>query len=207
MRIILDNGHGNDTAGKRSQLWDNGKQLFEWEFNRAVVVKLHTMLGEDDYDSEILVPEAYDIPIRERAERANEIHASTPSILISVHGNAAPKQNTGPSGIETFYYSKAGKVLATALQGKLVDTLQWKNRGVKQCYEKITINRGKANEKEIMVYKIALLKYTNMVAVLTENGFYTNFGQCMEMLKPEVMNMIAHAHYEGIKQYLFHLNQ
>ena len=35
--IILDNGHGKETKGKRSPKWDDGTQLFEWEFNRAIV--------------------------------------------------------------------------------------------------------------------------------------------------------------------------
>ena len=27
--VILDNGHGEETAGKRSPVWSDGKQLFE----------------------------------------------------------------------------------------------------------------------------------------------------------------------------------
>ena len=30
--IILDGGHGVDCAGKRSPIWGDGSQLFEWEF-------------------------------------------------------------------------------------------------------------------------------------------------------------------------------
>ena len=32
--ILLDNGHGCDTPGKRSPVWPDGRQLLEWEFNR-----------------------------------------------------------------------------------------------------------------------------------------------------------------------------
>ncbi|MEF1204613.1 hypothetical protein [Photobacterium damselae] len=41
--FILDAGHGGiingqyQTEGKRSPIWDDGSQLFEGEFNRAVV--------------------------------------------------------------------------------------------------------------------------------------------------------------------------
>lgn len=35
MKILIDNGHGRATAGKRSPVWPDGKQLFEYEFNRA----------------------------------------------------------------------------------------------------------------------------------------------------------------------------
>ena len=34
--VILDNGHGEETAGKRSPVWGDGSQLFEWEFNRDI---------------------------------------------------------------------------------------------------------------------------------------------------------------------------
>ena len=43
---IFDNGHGGlvdgvyQTPGKRSPVWPDGKQLFEGEFNRAIVNRL-----------------------------------------------------------------------------------------------------------------------------------------------------------------------
>ncbi len=37
-----------------------------------------------------------------------------------------------------------------------------------------------------------------MPAVLTENGFYTNEHECRELLKPEVMDIIAEAHVTAI---------
>ena len=37
MMILLDNGHGCDTPGKRSPVWPDGRQLLEWEFNRDIV--------------------------------------------------------------------------------------------------------------------------------------------------------------------------
>ena len=43
---ILDNGHGGmidgvyQTPGKRSPVWPDGTQLFEGEFNRAIVDRL-----------------------------------------------------------------------------------------------------------------------------------------------------------------------
>ena len=37
--ILLDNGHGNDTPGKRSPIWPDGSQLLEWQFNRDIVTR------------------------------------------------------------------------------------------------------------------------------------------------------------------------
>lgn len=46
MIVLLDNGHGGivngeyQTTGKRSPIWDDGSQLFEGEFNRAIVNRI-----------------------------------------------------------------------------------------------------------------------------------------------------------------------
>lgn len=200
-KIILDAGHGEDTPGKCSPKWQKGEQLFEWEFTRDIVEQCSIILNNDKYDSEILVPEKKDITIRERAERTNEIHKAKESIFISIHGNAAPNEDSIPSGIETFYYSKAGKVFANFLQDELVSTLQWKDRDIRKAYQRIKNKEG----KRITIYKIAILKLTDPVAILTENGFYTNYKECMKMLNPDVRSNIATATVLGIKKYL--LNQ
>lgn len=206
MIVILDNGHGMDTDGKRSPNWHNGEQLFEWEFNRDVVVMVYDMLRGENIKSTILVNETEDIPIRERVRRANNIHREEESILISIHGNAAPKMNSKPNGLETFYYSLGGKILAGYLQNELVDILGWRDRGIRKAYNKVKINVGTAEEETITTYKIAILKYTDMIAVLTENGFYTNFAQCQDMMKEEIRTAIALAHVTGIKEYLSNQN-
>ena len=43
-RIIIDNGHGIDTKGKRSPVWPDGSQLLEWEFNRDIANRLKEQL-------------------------------------------------------------------------------------------------------------------------------------------------------------------
>ena len=88
--IILDNGHGMETPGKRSPIWDDGKQLFEYEFNRDVVRRISAALNERKIENVILVPEWNDIPLADRAKRANDIAKGNKggAILISVHANA-----------------------------------------------------------------------------------------------------------------------
>lgn len=197
MKIILDNGHGIDTPGKRSPKWQNGEQLFEWEFNRALVSEIDIGLRTEGYDSVILVPEQGDPSIHKRADRANEIHKVEKTIFVSVHGNAAPNMDDQPHGIETFYYSKAGKQFADIMQAELISKMDWKDRGTRKAYQRI-----KKDGKKITIYKIAILKFTNMVAILTENGFYTNFDQCMSMLDEGVRSDIAQAHIKGIIKYI-----
>ena len=44
--IILDNGHGMETPGKRSPIWSDRTQLLEYEFNRDVVRRIEAALNE-----------------------------------------------------------------------------------------------------------------------------------------------------------------
>lgn len=73
MKILIDNGHGRATAGKRSPVWPDGKQLFEYEFNRDIARRMHEALTARGTDSVPVVPEIDDIPLAERTRRVNEI--------------------------------------------------------------------------------------------------------------------------------------
>lgn len=72
--VILDNGHGKETAGKRSPVWGDGSQLFEWEFNRDIVRRIAAKLDDLAIGYEILTPETNDVSLAERCRRANEIY-------------------------------------------------------------------------------------------------------------------------------------
>ena len=69
MKILIDNGHGRATAGKRSPVWPDGKQLFEYEFNRDIARRVHEALTARGADSVPVVPEIDDIPLAERTRR------------------------------------------------------------------------------------------------------------------------------------------
>ena len=96
MKILIDNGHGIQTKGKRSP---DGK-LLEYAYTRELARQIVKILKSRGYDSELLVPEDDDIPLSERVRRVNEIcltyEPSCPAptehpnvILISLHLNAA----------------------------------------------------------------------------------------------------------------------
>ena len=53
--VILDAGHGVDTPGKRSPVWKDGTQLFEWEFNRSIVNRVSYFLELEGIKTHILV--------------------------------------------------------------------------------------------------------------------------------------------------------
>ena len=67
---ILDNGHGGiidgayQTSGKRSPKWEDGTQLFEGEFNRAVVKRIIKMCEKDGIECINLVMNLIDIMLK-----------------------------------------------------------------------------------------------------------------------------------------------
>ena len=96
MKILIDNGHGIQTKGKRSP----DGTLLEYAYTRELARRIVSILQSRGYDSELLVPEDDDIPLSERVRRINEIcltyEPSCPAptghpdvILISLHLNAA----------------------------------------------------------------------------------------------------------------------
>ena len=69
IKVLLDNGHGIDTAGKRSP---DGK-LREYDWDRKTANVTLSILKERGVDVELVVPEITDIPLSERSLRANAI--------------------------------------------------------------------------------------------------------------------------------------
>lgn len=180
---IIDNGHGRCTKGKRSPEWDNGKQLFEFKYNRLIASFLFTLLKSSNIDYTELVPELEDISLKKRIKRANRLSKKIdkPCVFISIHGNAYKDHNV--KGVETFFYpgSEDGYKIAQKFQRKIIEETNWVNRGIKHA-------------------RFYVLRKTKIPAILTENGFYTNYGECMKMLEASWQKRIAYAHYRAIKE-------
>ena len=88
MHIILDNGHGLNTPGKRSP----DGTLIEAIYTRQLVKDLALELEKHGHTVHILVPEPEDIPLNVRVKRINAICRAVGvknTILISIHLNAA----------------------------------------------------------------------------------------------------------------------
>lgn len=191
--VILDNGHGINTPGKRSPIWNDGTQLFEWKFNRSIVNSIIEYLNVAEISYVNLVTEDIDISLSDRVSRINELYSKYKKdfkliYVISVHGNAAdgiPKAN----GIEVFTSKGLTKSdqIAEILFNKL-SNLGWRMRAD---------FTDKDSDKEENFY---ILKNTDCPAVLTENGFYTNEEECKKMLDFYWQKQIALGHYRAIQE-------
>ena len=182
MLYILDAGHGVDTyipglnPYRKSELFKDGSQLFEYEFNRNVVSYLSFMLRSNGFNYHVLVDTDKDIPLKERVKKANEIAKGKDALFISIHSNWF--KNKKINGFETHYYN-AGLEYAKIFQ-KYTGELG-RDRGIKKS-------------------NFYVLKHTSMPAILTENGFYSHEKECRKLLTPEFQYKIAEQHFEAIKE-------
>ena len=184
---LLDNGHGGiidgvyQTRGKRSPIWPDGNQLFEGEFNRAIVNRLIEMCNNANIDCVNIVPELEDIRLSERVRRANEIYKNDKrAVYVSIHANAGggtgyelftSPGNTKSDGIANIFFEKAEKAFPT-----------FRMRGIKEA-------------------NFYVLKNTHMPAILTENFFMdTLTPDCELLLSQTGRNRIARAHFEAIAE-------
>ena len=185
---ILDNGHGSDTPGKRSPVWPDGSQLFEYEFNRDVVRRISLLLKADGIRHFILVPEQKDIPLPDRCGRANELYDKYESaVLFSIHANAG-----GGTGWE--YYTSVGQTEADLIASELARQAElefapdgWKIRS--------DYSDGDP-DKESQFY---ILKHTKCPAVLSENFFIDTKKDCRFLMTREGRDRCALIHYKTIK--------
>lgn len=189
MCVILDSGHGSNTQGKRSPIWDDGSQLFEYEFNRDVVHRIEKRLIALNIPCKVLVREVIDISLPVRVRRANEIYEQHPdSFLISVHGNAGGGEGwevwTSPGPTES-------DKIATFLFGS-AQAMLYGFRMRSDYYD------GDP-DKESSFY---ILKHTKCPAVLTENLFYDSEDECRFMMSDFGRSLIAKLHVFAIQSYL-----
>ena len=193
---LLDPGHGGmiddtyQTAGKRSPGFPDGSVLYEGVFNRDVVGRIIKLCSDNDIECINLVDTEEDMSLRHRVTKANLFHKENrKSIYVSVHANAFGngREFNGANGTCTFHHVKSskGKRLAESLQRWLSDLTPLRSRGVR------------SNDTWANFY---VLRKTHMPAVLSENGFMTNFDDALALMDPDVRQGVANAHFAMIQE-------
>ena len=194
MKILIDNGHGHNTPGKRSP---DGTFL-EATYNREIAKRIVAELQNKGYDAELLVQESEDISLQERVRRTNELCQTLGKsnvILISIHVNAA--------GNGTQWMNATGWSCCTCKGQTQSDTLAnclyqaaTKNLPGKRIRTDCSDNDPDWEEN------FYLLRKTLCVAILSENYYMDNKSD-LEYLQSRVgKQAIIDTHVEGITEYL-----
>lgn len=191
MKVLIDNGHGENTPGKRSP---DGR-LREWAYSREIADRVVYELRKRGIDAERIVKEDTDVPLSERCKRANAIYKDTgkKAILISIHCNAA---GSGASWMNAKGWSVFVSNNASNSSKKLAKSLA-------QVAECIPVHIRKPMPRQMYWQQnLAICRDTNCPAILTENFFQDNREDVDYLLSREGKDAIVRIHVEGITKYL-----
>ena len=166
--VALDDGHGMETAGKRTPAFPDGSVMKENEFNSSVAAYLKDALERCGFAVLLVAPENTDTPLKTRVVRANDANAAA---YISIHANAYGSDWNSANGIESILYEKImghSKTyeFAQNIHDALLAGTGRRNRGIRRSSD------------------LYVLKSTKMHAVLLECGFMTNREEA-ELLKSD----------------------
>lgn len=182
--IMLDAGHGQRDPGA---IGPTGLQ--EKDAALALVKRLGRLLGEQGLevsytrsDDWRLVDESSAEDLRARADKANQARAD---YFVSVHHNSATLAKA--NGLETYVLARGtqAEALAQKVQTHLVSATGLADRGVKTA-------------------DLAVLRETDMPAILVEVGFVSNPQEEQLLLEAAFLDKAALAVAQGIVE---HLNQ
>lgn len=179
-KIFIDPGHGGPDPGAV------GNGVTEEFVNLNVSLELARLLRDAGFDvrlyrttSDENVLENKNADLRSRAETANRWGAD---YFISIHTNSS--QNTAAQGVEAYVYrlGTAAERLGQSIVNSVAENLGSRNRGVMQA-------------------NFAVLRRTNMPAVLVELGYLTNPTEALNLNSPAWQRAVAAAIFEGIVDY------
>lgn len=186
MKILIDNGHGCNTPGKRSP---DGR-LQEWQWTRGIAKRIVDGLLAKGYDASLLVAEDHDVSLRERVARANRY---ADALVVSVHVNAAGMGNAWRLARGwSVHVSRNAGMGSRRLAALLADSAREHGLTV----------RTPLPHCDYWTQNLAICRDTRCTAVLTENLFMDNRQDCALLLSAEWQKAIADTHVQAITNYL-----
>jgi N-acetylmuramoyl-L-alanine amidase len=185
--IAIDDGHGVDTAGKRTPILPNGEvseigrnYMNENLFNREVVSFLDVELKRCGFNTLLVANGDADIPLETRTKIANDAKAD---LYVSVHANANNGQWGTWGGIETLVTTKRMNELGKTIHKYMLQGTTLRDRGVKD---------GSG---------LWVIRKTNMPAVLVECGFMDSIQDHVYLLTDAYRKECAIELAKGVCEY------
>lgn len=194
MKIFIDNGHGQMTAGKRSP-----DGLFREPFyNREIARRVVSDLLDRGYDAELLVPEDDDVSLAERVRRVNTacfLLGKQNVILVSIHVNAAGNGSQWLNVTGWSVYTSKGQTASDKLAECLCQAAIKNFPGHRI---RTDMSDGDMDWEE----GFYILRKSLCVAVLTENFFMDSISDLEYLQSRAGKQAVVDTHVEGIIEYL-----
>lgn len=184
--VLIDNGHGKETPGKRSP---DGR-LLEWAWTRRVARRLKARLEGAGVRAVLLVPEDNDVPLGERCRRANAFGRD--AVLVSIHVNAAGNGSawTAARGFSVFVAPACSE----------------KSKALARRFTSLALERGLTGNRCVPAAlwwpgNFAICRDTVCPAVLTENLFQDNADDVEFLLSARGEDAIVNLHFDALTGY------
>ena len=201
MLILIDNGHGHNTPGKRSP---DGKFL-EYAYNREIATRIVADLTDRGYNAQLLVPETEDIPLTERVRRINAHCLSRtvmpgptghPNvILISIHVNAAGNGTKWLNATGWSCYTSKGQTTSDRIAECFYEA-------AKKNFPDRRIRTDYSDNDPDWEENFYILRHSLCPAVLTENFFMDNHSDLEYLQSRAGKQAVVDTHVEGIVEYM-----
>jgi N-acetylmuramoyl-L-alanine amidase len=192
--ILIDNGHGENTPGKRSP----DGEFREYLYTREIAQDAHRELVKMGIACELLVRESLDVSLAERVRRVNEYckeYGAKNVVLLSIHVNAAGDGNRWMNGTGIEVYTSNGKTKSDELAQMFIEAAKNNHKGMKM---RTDYSDGDGDKEA----QFAVLAKTKCAAILTENGFMDNKEDVKYLLSPEGKRAVVMSHVEAVVKYV-----
>lgn len=181
--VVIDAGHGGKDLGTESM---KEPKYQEKILNLTTAKYLSQNLQKMGYRVVMIRKDDTFISLDKRAEIANNLK---PALFVSVHYNSAPSEQA--DGIEVFYYKSDNDKSRTTASKKLGDEV------LKQL-----LVQTNARSRGVKHGNLAVVRETNMPAILVEGGFLTNPDERRNIMDIAYQRKIALGIAKGIDKYL-----
>lgn len=192
VKVLIDNGHGENTPGKCSP----DKRLREYAYAREIARRVEKCLKCKGYDAQRIVEEETDIPLSVRCKRVNDICKQVGAknvLLVSIHNNAAGADGKwhearGFSAHVGLNASSKSKMLAQYLWNEAIQQGLKGNRSVPAA--------------PYIAQNLAICRDTACPAVLTEDLFQDNKEDVDFLLSEEGKERVTATHVNAIVEFI-----
>ncbi|WP_027340130.1 N-acetylmuramoyl-L-alanine amidase family protein [Halonatronum saccharophilum] len=173
--IVIDAGHGGSDPGAIG-----ASGLYEKDVAYDISLKVDQLLRDEGYNTIMTRDGDYFVPLTQRAEIANQRGAD---LFVSVHANAHPNPDVG--GTETYAHWNASKdnwAFAWYVHSEVVNRIGLRDHGLKAA-------------------NFAVLRRTEIPAILLEVAFLSNAKEDRLLGDPAFQEEVAYGVVEGINKY------
>jgi len=179
--IVIDPGHGGKDFGSEA-----AKTTTEKELNLKTSKFVAHYLQQMGFPVAMTRIDDRFIALQSRADMANDENAI---LFLSVHYNSAPSPSA--EGIEVFYYGGDKKTKRTAASKAFAQTIL-----------ESVIMETDAKSRGVKDGNLAVIRETQMPAILIECGFLTNAKERARILDLNYRKKLAKGIALGVRDYL-----